>query len=1368
MKKNNYQRLVCLAILMLGLTTALTAQEIRTFQFNHGKTGIQMTEQTRGNVNIEYSIDKMSLTSFTYNGEEMQSIGIADISLPNEKGLPNVPSYSRAIAVPQGAQAVLHVRSYDEQVISNVNIEPSLGIQAENEEPNTDYIKDMKVYAENAFYPADFVSMSAPAKMRGVDIVNININPVRFNPVTNEAIVYHNIELEVEFVGGNGHFGEDRLRSPYFDPILAQNIMNYSSLPVIDYEARMQQWLRDGENGAEYVIIIPNNDDFVEPANRLKEYRMQQGIITEVLKLEEMPATTTQQMKDWFHNAYNTWGIAPVAVLLFGDHNTNMAQGIPAIVVPHPYPSSSTCITDNQYADVDDDLLPEMVFARLVAANGTEAAMMADKQISYEYTNPNMDPTFYTSPITALGWQTVRWFQLCSEVFGGYMRNHGYTPQRINCIYEGTPGEEWSTAQNSDQVIAYFGPNGTNYIPLSPEDMGGWTGGTPDQVVQAVNNGTFWVQHRDHGLNEGWGEPAVRNYHIDQLTNVDKMPFVMSINCQTGMFNYTGSNGNCFTEKWMRRTFNGQNAGAVGVLSPTEVSYSFVNDAFVWGVYDQFDPDFMPTLPNNTNTPAYEYRGNWRPAFGNVAGKYFLYETSWPYNTDDKDITYIMFTAHCDAFLRIYTQVPETMTVSHPAAQLAGLDQIQISAPEGATIAITKGEGEELEILGVATATGSTQEVHIIAQVPPTVLHLTVTGQDYLRYEADIEVVVSDGPYLIVNEYELSNEASQLNFGDQTGFNIQLKNVGNTEAPAGTITLTSASEYVTITNGSTDFSALGSNETLDLNEAFSFTISDEVPNKTAIAFNITITSGDDVYESHITMKAYAPIFKIGNMSYREIEGNGNGRIDPGEIIRFRFTINNEGDADSKVTAANLVINNIFMNLLTEPTVTFDTIEADATVVASYDVYIGNAPSGFSAEYTLNVASGVYTDTKDFISKIGLNVEDFETGMFDTSMWTNNLPYPWTFVTEDPYEGVYCVRSGAIGDNQETTLTLNYEASESDSIAFYYKVSSEASWDKLFFYIDGVEKNNWSGNIAWSRAQYYVAAGAHTFVWKYKKDTSATGGSDCCCIDFVILPRDTNLAASAGLDVSICVDENVQLNGYVANQTSLEWTTEGDGTFDDATIIDAVYTPGAQDIADGGTTLTLTAFKDTEVITDSMEFTFIEEPIVTCQDEYVVLSTDPIDISISIENLGIFTGWTTSGTGTFSNAHNMQTVYNPSEEDFNNIDITLTATFTGCGYKTYEHEVGVHFSYQNVIANDAAKLNIHPNPTNDVINISLDNVNSDVHVNIYNSIGQEVYTMKGSAGNRFSATINLNDFSNGMYILQIKSDENVWTKKIIKR
>jgi len=1359
MKKLNLRRLLIVGV--FALIGSTTMAQTYTYPVK-GTQGFTVSQTTRDGMRINYELGSFTLEQLNYRGEEMSEISIKGITLPNTAGSPNLPTESRMMAIPQGATAILNVVNAERQVIKNVNIAPALRIQAEDEEPDMDYKKDMKVYGKDAFYPENPFEVSS-SYIRGVDAVTVSITPFQYNPVTKELVVYTNVELSMSYEGGNGHFGDDRLRSQYWDPILAAELINYNQLPVIDYEARMQQWLRDGAEGAEYLIITPNNDAWAPYAQQLKEFRQKQGILTEVYRLDEMPATSTTQMKTWFHNAYDTWEIAPVAVLLLGDHNTNMAQGIPAETTSHPY--NGSCITDNFYSDAaGNDNLPDMVFSRLVAQNESELPVFVGKQIDYE-TTPVMDESFYSSPITALGWQTERWFQLCSEVFGGYMRNHGYNPLRINCIYDGTPGNSWSSNQNTSMVTSYFGPTGQNYIPASPAELGGWTGGTPQQVVDAVNAGTFWVQHRDHGLDEGWGEPAVRNNHIDQMNNVGKLPFVMSINCQTGMFNYTGSNGNCFTEKWMRRTYNGQNAGAVGVLSPTEVSYSFVNDAFVWGVYDLFDGDFMPDY--GPFQPAAPKTGNWMPAFGNVAGKYFLAQSSWPYNTGSKDITYTMFTAHCDAFLRIFTQVPQEMSVNHQSVQLAGLNSFQITAPQGATIALTKGEGADLEIVAVATATGSIQSVEIAPQVPPTVLHLVVTGQDYLRYESDIEVIPASGPYIIINEYELSN-ATQLNFGESTGFDIQLKNVGNTVAPAGSMTLTSESQYVTITNGSVNFSSLNSNTTLDLNEAFSFTVSNSVPNKTSIEFTIVITSGTDTYENHITMKAYAPVFEIGNVHIRELTGNGNGRLDPGETARLKFPIENKGNADSKVTNATLTLNNVFMQLISEPTVSVDTIYANTTAYVDFDVYVTSAPSGYPAEYTLYVASGAYTDTRDFTSKIGLNVEDFETGSLDPAMWVNSPSSPWTFDTNEPYEGTYCVKSGTISHSQETALNLTYTVGDTDSIAFYCKVSSESGYDKLYFYIDNVEKDNWSGSVAWTRAQYAVTAGLHTFTWKYKKDNSVSSGSDCCWIDFVVLPRNVNLSVSAGLDIAICEDENAQLNGYAANQTSLEWTTAGDGTFDDPTSMEAIYTPGTQDIANGGTTLTLTAHKDSEVLSDDMEISFIDEPVATCEDIIIAFTTDPVEVSIEIENLGSFNGWRTSGTGVFENSHDMTTTYIPTEEDFNNVDIILTANYSGCGYKIYQREVTLHFSLDNVDVSAEAQMSIHPNPANDVINIAISNVSSDIQVMIYNNVGQVVYTQSDKADNGYNTAINVSELANGTYILQVRSAEGVWTKKVIKK
>ncbi len=66
-------------------------------------------------------------------------------------------------------------------------------------------------------------------------------------------------------------------------------------------------------------------------------------------------------------------------------------------------------------------------------------------------------------------------------------------------------------------------------------------------------------------------------------------------------------------------------------------------------------------------------------------------------------------------------------------------------------------------------------------------------------------------------------------------------------------------------------------------------------------------------------------------------------------------------------------------------------------------------------------------------------------------------------------------------------------------------------------------------------------------------------------------------AFAGNTQTICPGESVELfEATAVNYSDLFWTMTGDGTFDDDTALNPVYTPGEQDIAAGTVTLTLTA------------------------------------------------------------------------------------------------------------------------------------------------------------------------------------------------
>ena len=1266
-----------LFITILLLATLGIHAQTRDFTFNNSaaRAGLSIEQNTRSGLTMRHALKQLQIVNINDNGYTGDVVeGGTGITLPANPGEPNLPAFSRFVAVPNGATAHIEMGYRSASTIQNVDLLPAAPIKFDTDDSPNTYEQNLSIYNKNAFYPEQPVTVSEPFSLRGVQTVAVTVTPYQYNPITKELRVFDDLQFSVRFDGGNGEFGNTRLRSPYWDPILMQNLANYNQLPVIDYEARMQQWVNNRPTGCEYLIVIPNDESFRQYANQLRDYRIQQGILTEVKSLSEMGCTTTAQMKAYFHNAYNTWDIPPVAVLLLGDHNSNMSQGIPAEYTFHSY-DYGNCITDNGYADVTGDNLPEIAFARLVAANANEAQMMVSKQIEYEYTNPNMDATTYDHPITALGWQTQRWFQLCSEVIGGYWRLQGKNPTRINAIYQGSPGNQWSSAQNTSTVVNYFGPNGLGYIPASPSQLGGWTGGTGGQVVQAVNSGCMLLQHRDHGYYQGWGEPDFSTSHVGQMSNTGKMTFVNTINCQTGTFDHSPE---CLIEAFMRRTSNGQNAGAVGCIGPTQTSYSFVNDTYVWGMYDQYDPQFMPTYG-----PFADYEGNWRPAFGNVAGKYFLQQSSWPYNTSNKAITHKMFTAHCDAFLTLYTQVPTTLTVNHPSQITPATTSINVTATQGAVIALTR----DNNILAVATATGSSQSITFQAQPSNSYITIVATKQDKLRYLGTIHVISE--PHLTLTEVTPhdANDNQQLEYGEQSSFDMSIKNTGNLASSQATATLsTRTAQYVTINQNTASIPALDPSQSTDLNEVFDISIANNVPNGTELTFTLTMVSGSRTWTENFRLNAYAPNLKVSEIMAIDDEtinkGNGNGRLDPGEDAAITFSYINSGGVVATNVAALLTTPLPQYITISNPSVTTASVDAGETVSLTYNISVAaSMPKGEEALFTLHVSTDPYADEWDFHHRVGLETANFENGMGELE-WENDPDHPWTISTTDPHSGVYCLQSGTIGLNATSTLSLPfYVENPTDEIRFFRKTDCHDN-DYLKFYIDGTEIQQWSGNAHWREMTIPVTQGEHVFTWSYVKDGSGTAGSDHVYIDDILFPvRHIAFACNAGPDQDIC-EEAVELEGNVVGETSLLWTTSGDGSFSQNDILNPVYTPGEQDLNFKAVTLALTATnEDGETLTDDVVINFHGIPNIMMADEDNVCEGETYQVIATVSETDSFS-WITSGDGSFESPESLETTYIPGEQDKANggVILTLNASSTYCGDMSHDLALAIHPTY----------------------------------------------------------------------------------------
>lgn len=1333
-----------------------------TYTDSWGKQGLSLTSASTSDVLVNYSIKEFSLEDMELKGEDLKTLMLPGHFLPNNEGAPNLPGNGRYIAIPQGAKAIVKIVNSRVEKITGVEIAPAPRIPLDTDNSPLHYEKDQGIYSKNQFYPENTVQLSEPTQIRGVDAVMLGVTPFQYNPVTKELLVYRDLEVEISFEGGNGQFGDTRYRSRYWDRILFDAVLNPASLPQVDYSQRtLEQRTTDG---CEYLIVSPNDPEFQQWADSIRNFRIQQGITTEVYTISEIGGNNVVTLENFFNDAYNNWTTPPTAVLLLGDFGTNGDNTITSPIY------NNYCVSDNIFADVNGDHMPEMIFARITARNAGELEVMVTKFIDYERTPPT-NPDFYAHPITALGWQTERWFQICSETVGGFFKNeYGKDPVRINEIYSGSPGSTWSTAQNTSTVVNYFGPNGLGYIPATPSTLGGWSGGNATQVNNAINDGCFLLQHRDHGMETGWGEPAYTNSNINGLNNTD-LTFIMSINCLTGKYNWSSE---CFTEKFHRYTSNGQNSGALGLIAASEISYSFVNDTYVWGFYDNLWPDFMPDY------------GTWfdsaqlRPAFGNAAGKYYLQQSNWPYNTSNKTVTYNLFHHHGGAFLTLYSEVPVNLDIQHAGVVLGALNYFTIQATEGAIIALTV--GDQIIGTGVGAGLGVPVDVPIIPQNPGTEVRLTITKTNYFRHSEMLQTISPDGAYCLYDSFSLNDNSGNgngfLDFGESVLATVVIENLGNSDATGATVTFITNDPYVTLYDSTEVYGVIPANDTISVPDAFAFEVAGNVPDAHMIQFDITVTDDQDsTWSSQCAIMAMAPVLEIVEMEINDTQGgNGNGRLDPGETAELIVKNSNSGHCLAFNSIAYMETFNQYVTL-TNTVDTLGTIGFFGYSLATFEVTVDpDAPSGsILVDFEYELVSGDIIETEIFKEKIGLLLEDWETGDFEKFPWEHDGNQPWEIVNQYTYEGFYSAKSGQIIGNQTSELIIDWEVMYGDSITFVKKVSS-AQANKLKFYIGNSMKGEWSGTgEGWEKVAFYVEPGQKTFKWVYDKVSANSTGGDCVWIDYIEMPSLMVLTAYAGADDESCIGSDYQCQGSATDYASVEWSTSGTGTFDDINVLQPLYTPSQEDYDNGSVVLTLTATdSDGETADDEMTLGFIDIPIapdapsgpdavdvftITNSDYMVtpVVSADSYGWAIEPAEAGTIDGTGTTGTVT----------WNP--------DYTGTATITAkaindCGEGDWSEGFDV-VVYSTVAIDETVEglgINVYPNPSTGSFNVILKSEEArKINIRIYSIVGSVVYQLNSvEISGEFYTTFDLGKYPEGLYFLNIEGEDVHYNKKMI--
>ena len=1186
------------------------------------------------NLTVTYQFDKPQIVT---NEEGYSTINMMDCFHFGDEGYPLLPLYGADLLLPQGTEieSVEILSSTYSEKIPNIIIEPASKMFPIIHGVADGYqvIPNEEIYNSDQAYPENIVTGIGTGYLAGHSIGSFSLCPLVFYPNQKQIQYLKEISLEIKTKNSQKASNASRFLKNSFSVSERINriVENKELLKTYDYP--------DAKDLEVDILIITNNA-LLPSFDEYIAFKESTGFIVETITTDNLYSQYSgQDNQDKIRNCiidyYESYNLE--YVILGGDADPGSST---QNIIPHrgfhanddsdiPADMYYCCLDGNWNDDGDNkwgeqgeyDLYAEVAIGRICADHALEVERFTHKLKMYQ-----------NEPVIADIEKALMVGEELNDnplTFGGDYKDQ---------IAYGSSAHGFTTAAISDNVDIYT---------LYDRD-GGWS--KWDVFDQFNNGGLNLLNHLGHSsptynMKMDNSDITTSNFQNDGVTRGFVIGY--SQGCYNGSFDNRDWNyaygEDCFAEK-------------ITTLTTAEVA-TVANSRYGW------------YSPGNTNSSSqYIDRQFYDAIFGEdmtIIG--YTNSDSKEDNAAYFNDSYMRWTAYelnlfGDPSMDIWTAVPTDMVVNIAPSMPIGSSEInfETDAPF-ARIAIL--QNGELIGRAVADENGDGMVVFIEPVINPDPIEISIIAHNKNRFAGSM-IVVSNQPYVLFESCQvndpLGNGNGLIDFGEQISMGITVENVGDQPATNVVVNISSTCEYITITDNMENYGNMSAGESIFIDDAFAFEVADNIPNNNPIQFTVEAV-GETTWESEFSLFACAPEFSFGQFLISDPLGNNNGMLDPGETVNLTFKIYNDGQSDAPATLAEI---SSLGNYVTINSQSYDlsTISAGSFKTAIFDVSIdANAPVGSFANLLVEVTSGSYYSSSDYLAKIGRILEDWESGNFESYDWETGGNAEWTINSVSPYEGNYCVKSGAVEDQQFSLLQLDYNVMSDDSISFYVKVSSEADYDYLKFYIDGEVVGQWAGNFGWERVSFAISEGTHLLKWLYIKDTYVSSGSDCAWVDFIELPTALTTTAFAGQDEITCASDDFDFicAGTATNYNAVEWTTSGTGSFDDASLINPVYSPSYDDVSSGSVILTLTVYGADETVSDDMVLTINQSPeIVMNGNVETCAGSDYMVSDISAQNYNQIT-WSTSGDGTFDDMHILEATYTPGENDIINGEVTLT-------------------------------------------------------------------------------------------------------------
>ena len=895
-------------------------------QFMSGEEKIPQINMIRsdfGRVEFEVKIFGMWSEELQTKGGAFSQLSIPDCGITNVIGEPKLPVIRKMVQIPYGAEVDVEViasevseKSLEELGIANriIPVQPPIP-KIEGAWEKAEFVIHEDFYQIDQFFPTQVAKKGEIAIIRGHRFVTIEIYPVSYNPVSERLRLYSDVKIRVNLTGSDRSTTETmlaRYASPPFEEICQDLFINYSTY------ADLLKGIPPLPIG--YLVIV--HADFYSSVAPLVEWKTKKGFHVTVLQVPDI-GTSTAAIKDSIESAYYNWPIPPTYVLLFGD-----VGWIPTYNGTYSYSA-----TDLYYVQMDGDMFADIGRARFPVRNTTEATNMVNKLLYYE--NP-------TSP-------DLEWM-------------------RHECFIASSDHGQMAEFTHRYVIYNYLVPNG-----VEVDSIWARLGGSTSDITNSVNAGKSVVCYSGHGYPGGWGCVPFNQTNVENLSNQNEYPLVLSHACSTNPFDYT----ECFGETWVKVP----NKGGIAFWGASASSY--------WDEDDRLEKDMFKSAFEDTcySVVSMTDKALW-----------YLYQ----YYGDVSSVRYYfdMYNVNGDPSVDIWTYVAEDLLVDFPSTIAMTPSEVTITVETesgplyGALVCLRKGD-EVFE-------TGYTDELGQVTLYPspltPGNVELTITGHNVLPFE-DIIMVVP-GAYIVFDSWSVDDDSlgesqgnsdGDVDFAETIELPIVLKNLGDSTAFNVEATLSTTHPLITIIDNQETYGDIAAHDTARCPDDFDFAVSPEIGDSEVVTFKLDITADNGSWtRSDLSLLVHAPVLVYKSKVIDDIVGNGDGEPDPGETCDMTVALKNEGSQGAVQVSADLICNDPYVTITASgsdyPDIPPNSSESS---LVPYQFSADSSCSlGHIAEFILEVVgAGPYSASDTFQIKIGrkpvLLVDDDDGESYDT-------------------------------------------------------------------------------------------------------------------------------------------------------------------------------------------------------------------------------------------------------------------------------------------------------------------------------------------------------------------------------------------------